>query len=135
MKRAAHPYLSAPAERLLATYRVALQERGELNVATIRNYLSDLQQFLAWCEASWQDGLFPEATVALLDLTTPLIAQYRAYLLTVLQLKPSSINRMLISIKQFCAWATARGMLGSDPARAVPLVAQADRRIRFLSDV
>jgi site-specific recombinase XerD len=62
------------------------------------------------------------------------IAQYRAYLLTVLQLKPVSINRMLISIKRFCAWATEHDMIGSDPARAVPLVAQPDRPPRFLSD-
>jgi integrase/recombinase XerC len=134
MKRPQHPYISARAQQILATYRGELQARGELEAATIRNYLSDLQQFIAWCELSWQDGLYPEAAFWLPELTTPLIARYRAHLLTVLQLKPASINRMLISIKRFCAWATARDMLGSDPARAVPLVAQPDRQPRFLSD-
>jgi integrase/recombinase XerC len=134
MTRAPHPWISDTAQRILATYRAALEERGELGAATIRNYLSDLRHFMAWCETSWQDGLFPEAEFRLSDLTTPLIAQYRAYLLTSLRLKPASINRMLVSIKRFCAWATERDMLWSDPARAVPLVAQPDRRPRFLSD-
>jgi integrase/recombinase XerC len=134
MTRTPHPYLSAYAQQTLATYRAALHERGELRAATIRNYLSDLQQFMAWCETLWQDGLFPEAVFRLTDLTTPVIAQYRAYLLSGLQLKPASINRVLISIKRFCAWATERDMLVSDPARAVPLVAQPDGRPRFLTD-
>jgi integrase/recombinase XerD len=134
MKRVQHPWISGSAEEILATYRAALQERGDLQAATIRNYLSDLRQLMAWCESSWQEGLFPEAAFRLPDLTTPLIARYRAYLLTVLQLKPASINRMLISIKRFCAWATERNMLGSDPARAVPLVGQPDQQPRFLSD-
>ncbi|HEV2457666.1 MAG TPA: tyrosine-type recombinase/integrase [Ktedonobacterales bacterium] len=134
MKRPQHPYISASAQQLLATYRAALQERGDLQGTTIRNYLSDLHHFVAWCEASWQEGLFPDVAFRLSDLTTPLIAQYRAYLLTILRLKPASINRMLISIKRFSAWATERNMLGSDPARPVPLVAQPQPQPRFLSD-
>ncbi|MGZ3680750.1 MAG: tyrosine-type recombinase/integrase, partial [Ktedonobacterales bacterium] len=38
------------------------------------------------------------------------------------------------SIKRFCAWATERNMLGSDPSRAVPLVGLPDQQPRFLSD-
>jgi site-specific recombinase XerD len=117
MKREQHPWISASAENVLVSYREALQERDELRAATIRNYLSDLRHFMAWCETSWQEGLFPEVAFRLPDLTTPLIAQYRAYLLSVLRLKPASINRMLVSIKRFSAWATERDMLASDPAR------------------
>ncbi len=134
MKREQHPWISASAESVLVSYREALQERDELRAATIRNYLSDLRHFMAWCETSWQEGLFPEVAFRLPDLTTPLIAQYRAYLLSVLRLKPASINRMLVSIKRFSAWATERNMLACDPARAIPLVAQPDRQPRFLSD-
>lgn len=134
MSRKQHPWISASAEDILAGYRRSLQEHDQLHVATIRNYLSDLRQFMAWCEASWQVGLLPDADFRLPALTTPLIAHYRAYLITVLRLKPASINRALISIKRFCAWATEHDMLGSDPARAIPLVALSDQRPRFLSD-
>jgi integrase/recombinase XerC len=134
MKREQHPWISTSVEDVLASYREALQGRDALHAATIRNYLSDLRHFMAWCETSWQEGLFPEVAFRLSNLTTPLIAQYRAYLLTALRLKPASINRMLVSIKRFSAWATERDMLASDPARAVPLVAQPDRQPRFLSD-
>src|SRR5258706_485011 len=119
MKREQHPWISTSAEDVLASYREALQGRDALHAATIRNYLSDLRHFMAWCETSWQEGLFPEVAFRLSNLTTPLIAQYRAYLLTALRLKPASINRMLVSIKRFSAWATERDMLASDPARAV----------------
>ena len=27
-----------------------------MSPVTIRNYLSDLRQFIAWCEGSWQEG-------------------------------------------------------------------------------
>src|SRR5260370_9241196 len=134
MKRAQHPWISTSAEDVLASYREALQECDAVHAATIRNYLSDLRHFMAWCETSWQEGLCPAVAFRLPNLTTPLIAPYRAYLLTVLRLKPASINRMLVSIKRFTAWATERDMLASDPARAVPLVAQPDRQPRFLSD-
>lgn len=134
MTRTHHPYISGNAEQILATYRAALRERGELQAATIRNYLSDLRHFIAWCEASCQDALFPDAAFRLPDLSTPRIAQYRAYLLDILHLKPASINRMLISIKRFCAWATEHDMLASDPSRAVSLIAHPNQPLRFLSD-
>jgi site-specific recombinase XerD len=134
MKRTANPYISSSAEQLLAQYRSGLEQRATVEAATIRNYLSDLRHFMAWCETSWQVGLQPGSGFRIADLTTPLIAQYRAYLLTILRLKPASCNRMLISIKRFSAWATERSMLTSDPARAVSLVAQPDQQPRFLTD-
>src|SRR5260370_42637446 len=115
MKREQHPWISTSAEDVLASYRETLQERDALHAATIRNYLSDLRHFMAWCETSWQEGLFPEVAFRLPALTTPLIAQYRAYLLSVLRLKPASINRMLVSINRFSAWATERNMLACTP--------------------
>lgn len=134
MKRASNPYVSSAAEQLLAQYRSSLEQHGTVEAETIRNYLSDLRQFMAWCETSWQNGLQPSDGFRIADLTTPLVAQYRAYLLTILQLKPTSCNRMLISIKRLCAWATERNMLASDPARAVPLTVQPDQPPRFLTD-
>ena len=133
VKRGSQPWISNSGQEILEHFHYALRQRDDLQPATVRNYLSDLRQFIAWCEASWQEGLIPEAEFRLPDLTTPLIAHYRAYLQATLRLKPASINRMLISIKRFCAWATERGMLASNPASSVKLVEQEATKQRYLT--
>ena len=56
MKRAAHPVLSQSGECALARYEQRLRIEEDLSAVTIRNYLSDLRQFAAWCELTWQSG-------------------------------------------------------------------------------
>jgi site-specific recombinase XerD len=134
VKRTSQPWISPAAEQLLDNYRGALHQRGELSAVTIRNYLSDLRQFIAWSEETPREEPLTPPQFRLSDLTTPLIARYRAFLLAVLTLKPASVNRMLISIKRFCAWATARGMLASDPSLAIRLTTGQERGPRILTD-
>ena len=55
----------------------------------IRNYLSDLRQFMAWCEAYWREE-WNEATFYPTTVAPPLLIRYRAYFQTTLWLKPSS---------------------------------------------
>jgi site-specific recombinase XerD len=50
-KWAKRPVLSSNGERLLAEYERRLRTEEDLTAATIRNYLSDLRHFAAWCEA------------------------------------------------------------------------------------
>jgi site-specific recombinase XerD len=51
MKRSAQPALSYEGQRALDQYAHALQQVEDLTAVTIRNYPSDLRQFIAWCEA------------------------------------------------------------------------------------
>lgn len=53
MKREAQPLLSENGQHALAQYAQVLQHLEDLSVVTVRNYLSDLRQFIAWCECSW----------------------------------------------------------------------------------
>lgn len=55
MRRAAQPLLSANGQLALEQYRQVLQHLEDLSAVTVRNYLSDLRQFSAWCEYSWHE--------------------------------------------------------------------------------
>jgi hypothetical protein len=55
MKREAHPLRAVDGQDAFDQYTQVLQDLEDLSPATLRNYLSDLRQFIAWCECSWHD--------------------------------------------------------------------------------
>ncbi len=83
MKRKAQPLLSGDGQHALDQYMQALRQFEDLSPVTTRNYLSDLRQFIAWCEYSWCDGqedrYFTPQAVA-----PSLLIRYREYLQTTL---------------------------------------------------
>lgn len=103
MKRKAQPILSADGQQALDQYAQVLLHLEDLSPVTVRNYLSDLRQFIAWCECSWRDGqedcsFLPQA------VAPALLMRYRDCLQTTLNLKPSTVNRTLMSLKRYFAW-------------------------------
>lgn len=134
MKRAANPALSPGAQAWLDRYAAHLREEVDLSAVTVRNYLSDLRHFAAWCEAAWASGDEPGATFAPQALTTPTITRYRAWLQAEARLRPASVNRSLVSLKRFCAWAVDAGHLQRDPSRPAKLVTQELHAPRHLTD-
>jgi integrase/recombinase XerC len=141
-KRVNTPLLSAPGQCTLDAFGRQLRETEDLRPATVRNYLSDLRQFVAWCEARWRDEIqgeeahdaLPSIAFAPAAVTTPTITAYRASLQTTHGLRPASINRALISLKRYFTWAVDAGLIARDPAKVVKLVEQVDPPPRFLSD-
>lgn len=133
MKRVAQPTLSVEGQQALDHYASALRQVEDLSTVTIRNYLSDLRQFMAWCEGSWceeQEKLpFTPQAVA-----PPLLIRYRTYLQTTLWLKPSSVNRALMSLKRYFAWATSMQMIQHDPMNIVKFVPKETTTPRHLND-
>lgn len=133
MRRDARPPLSEEGQQALAYYAHALQQVEDLSVVTLRNYLSDLHQFIAWCECQWreaqEDRSFTPQVVA-----TPLLIRYRVYLQTTLWLKSATINRALMSLKRYFAWVTKVGMVQSDPTSALKFVPKEAPAPRHLSD-
>jgi integrase/recombinase XerD len=126
--------LSCLGQQAIAAYATQLRTTDDLAAKTVENYLSDLRQFAAWCETTWQEGsddlyAFQPATV-----TTPTITHYRAYLQTVLHLRPATINRALVSLKRYFAWAVEHGFMQRDPARVVKLVPEVEHPPRHVTD-
>lgn len=119
MKRVAQPALSK-GQQALDQYTRSLQQMEDFFAVTIHNYVSDLRQFMAWYEAGFQqeqdEQPFTPQTIA-----PPLLICYRTYLQTILWLKPSTINRALMSLKQYFAWAARTQIIQYDPMSAVKL--------------
>ncbi len=134
MKRTAHPNVSPEGQQALDQYSTYLHHEQDLSADTWRNYLSDLRLFAAWCEASWTEGQEAAHAFAPTAVATSLIAQYRAYLQTVCKLQPATINRHLVSLKRYFAWAAERGAIQRDPAKAVKLVPIVRQPPRHLTD-
>src|SRR5207237_393858 len=123
-KRLGLPFLSPSGQQALSGYEQVLRTEEDLTAVTIRNYLSDLRQFAAWCESIWKQGHEEERPFLPTAVTTPTITDYRTYLQHTLHLKPASVNRSLISLKRYFAWATEREQLKRDPAKVGKAVRQ-----------
>lgn len=128
------PSVSPSGQAALDAYRHHLSDEVDLRPATVRNYVSDLQHFIAWCEAVWSanqaeaHGFAPERVV------TPTLTRYRDHLQHQLQLKPTTINRHLVSLKRYFGWALDSAIIARNPAAVVKLVPQTRRPARHLSD-
>ncbi len=116
------------------SYEAYLTDEQDLASDTVRNYLSDIRQFAAFCEASWSEGVGAGAPFSPANVTTPTVTLYRSHLKNALDLKPASINRHLISIKRYFGWATDEGLIARDPSKAVKLVPRVVPPPRHLSD-
>lgn len=136
MTRAEKPALSETGEQELQRYGRYLREEQDLSSATVRNYLSDLKGFAAFCESSstWSEGEDSVESFSPAAVTTPTITLYRSHLKNVAGLKPASINRYLVSVKRYFSWASDQGLVSRDPAKAVKLVPRVVPPPRHLSD-
>jgi integrase/recombinase XerD len=134
VKRPAQPSLSAAGEAALATYLAHMHDEQDLSVASCRNYASDLRQFAAWCEHSWGDGQDEPRSFTPTAISTPTVTTYRSYLQTVLNLRPATINRHLVSLKRYFGWAVDAALLTRDPSRVVKLIPRTPQAPRHLTD-
>ena len=134
MKRAAKPEISAGGMEELKRFSDYLRKEQDLAADTVRNYLSDLRQFAAFCEVTWAEGEETGEPFSPANVTTPTITLYRSHLKNTLELKPASINRHLISIKRYFGWTTDEGLVSRDPAKAVKLVPRVIPPPRHLTD-
>jgi integrase/recombinase XerD len=79
MERVTHPPLSFEGQYALGHYAYALKQVEDLSAVTICNCLSDLRQFMAWCESHWDavnaTGTLRDRTIITLLLHTGLRAQ------------------------------------------------------------
>lgn len=120
-KRSAMPALSAAGIAALDAFASALRTTIDVSPITIRNYLSDLRQFIAWAEAEWA-AAEPAHSFAPTAISTPFVVRYRAYLQHTQRLAPASINRALISLKRYSAWLCAENQISRDPVAPVKLI-------------
>ena len=134
MKRPSTPTLSPGGSVAFETYKQTLSTEEDLRPSTLRNYLLDVRHFMAWSEHTWQEGVEDGTQFAPTLVTTPLLTHYRSYLQTILLLKPTSINRILVSLKRYCSWAVEHELMVRDPGKVVKLIPKGDPIPRHLTD-
>ena len=86
--------------------------QAEHSPLTIKNYRGDLDAFAAWFEEVNGEPMEP-AKVTPTDLR-----QFKRWLVEQRQLKPSSVNRKLATLKSFLTWAAAAGLTPGLPVPA-----------------
>lgn len=133
-RRVAKPNISVAGEKEIHLYAGYLSDEQDLATDTVRNYLSDLRQFAAFCEATWAEDEEVGELFSPANVTTPTITLYRSHLKNSLELKPASINRHLISIKRYFGWAVDEDLVSRNPAKAVKLVPRVVPPPRHLTD-
>ena len=132
MRRDALPCLSHVGQQAIAEYKFYLSTLTDLSPVTLRNYLSDLRQFVAWYESENCEG---ELDFLPSGVSTPILTGYRRYLQQTLQLKPASVNRYLVTLKGYFTWAQSMGKVKLNPAVVVKLIPQVKSPPRHLSDL
>ncbi len=133
MRREAQPLLSEDGQQALDQYAQVLQHLEDLSPVTWRNYLSDLRQFIAWCERSWRDTQ-EDRTFTPQAIAPALLVRYRDHLQTTLGLKPATINRTLMSLKRYFAWTRKAQLIQSNPASLIKFVPKEASSPRHLDD-
>lgn len=128
------PTLSRSAQAALDAYQQHLCDEVDLRPATVRNYLSDLHHFIAWCETIWSEGQETEQAFVLERVATPTLTRYRDHLQHDLQLQPASINRHLVSLKRYFGWTTDHQFTARNPAAVVKLIPHRVRPAHHLAD-
>lgn len=74
-------------------------QQAERSPFTIKNYVADLGAFSDWFNVTNDDTLTPD------KITPTDLREYKQFLSRKKQLKPSSINRKLATLKSFLNWA------------------------------
>jgi site-specific recombinase XerD len=102
-------------------------EDADRSPRTVDIRMRDLHRFIDWFEQSTGRAFEP------LVVTPPDVRDYRAYLQTVKDLKPNTVNRALSGLSTFFRWAQSAGLVASNPCQTVRPVTQQPRPPRWLS--
>ncbi|MEK3916444.1 site-specific integrase [Paenibacillus sp. FSL H7-0331] len=103
-----------------------------LNPKTLREYAGDLKQFISWFEtAEYQEE---KTCISIEDVATPTLTRYREDMQKTMRLKPSTINRRLITLKRFFEWANSEGLIRRNPSKPVKLVPEEKTSLRQMTD-
>jgi len=112
---------------MIDLFELYLLQQQDLSSNTLRGYLADLRSFTAWYE-SWS-----QLPYSIDEIATPTITAWRADMQTD-ERAPATINRRLVSVKRYFAWAVEAGHLQRDPAHVVKQVDKVPTPPRELSD-
>ncbi len=110
----------------------ALTAHEDLNPKTLKEYASDMKHFINWFETAEHQE--EEVIFRIADVATPTLTRYREASQKVMELKPATINRRLITLKRFFNWAVSESTIRRDPSKPVKLVPEGKVSPRHMTD-
>ncbi|CAG7631965.1 tyrosine-type recombinase/integrase [Paenibacillus allorhizosphaerae] len=124
--------ISEQGEQTIQDFINTLTIHEDLNPKTIKEYASDLKHFIGWFETA--DLQEEEVLFRIEDVATPTLTRYREAAQKVMELKPTTINRRLITLKRFFEWAASESRILRDPSKPVKLVPEEKVSPRQMTD-
>ncbi|WP_440116884.1 tyrosine-type recombinase/integrase [Paenibacillus sp. QZ-Y1] len=112
--------ISVHGEMVVQEFIYMLMIREDLNPKTLKQYASDMKHFVEWYKGS--DTLERENMFQIEDVATSTLVRYREDAYNVMQLKPATINRRLITLKRFFKWAASQSIISSDPSKPLKFI-------------
>ncbi len=125
--------ISIQAQSLISDFISSLSQEGELHTKILREYKSDLKDFVFWFEKVW--GKHSEDTLFhLIEVTARTIARYREHMQITRLLKPATINRRINSIKRYFDWAKQKELVQTDYSKSIKFVPTEKTSPKRMSD-
>ncbi|MGO4108880.1 tyrosine-type recombinase/integrase [Paenibacillus sp. YAF4_2] len=124
--------ISKQGEQTIHDFIHALTTNEDLNPKTLKEYASDLKHFIGWFETSGHQE--EEVIFRIEEVVTPTLTRYREATQKVMELKPATINRRLITLKRFFEWALLESKIRRDPAKPVKLLPEEKVSPRQMTD-
>ncbi|OUB63572.1 tyrosine-type recombinase/integrase [Bacillus thuringiensis] len=125
--------ISIQATSLISDFISSLSQEGDLHTKTLKEYTSDLKDFVFWFENVWgkhaEDTLFHP-----IEVTARTIARYREHMQVTRLLKPSTINRRINSIKRYFGWAKQKGLVQTNYSKSIKFVPTEKTSPKRMSD-
>ncbi|WP_135554715.1 tyrosine-type recombinase/integrase [Paenibacillus cymbidii] len=124
--------ISKQGEQAIHDFIHALATRKALNPKTLKEYTSDLKHFIFWFETSGRQE--EEVIFRMEEVATPTLTRYREAAQNIMELKPATINRRLVTLKRFFEWAVSESRIRRDPSKPVKLVPEEKASPRQMTD-
>lgn len=126
------PGISEQGDQTIQDFIHALTTHEDLNPKTLKEYASDLKHFIGWFETAYHQE--EEIIFRIEDVATPTLTRYREAAQKIMELKPATINRRLITLKRFFEWAVSESRIRRDPSKPVKLVPEEKVSPRQMTD-
>jgi integrase/recombinase XerD len=124
--------ISEQGEQTIQDFIHTLTIQEDLNPKTLKEYASDLKHFIGWFENTEHQE---EVVVFHIeDVATPTLTRYQEAAQKVMELKPATINRRLITLKRFFEWAASESRIRRDPSKPVKLIPEEKVSPRQMTD-
>lgn len=124
--------ISAQGGQMITNFIQVLAMNKELSPKTLREYASDLKHFISWFETAVHTD--KQITFKIEDVGTSTLIHYREAMQKTMALKPATINRRLVTMKQFFDWAVSEAKVEHDPAKPVKLLPEEKASPRQMTD-